>query len=167
MPNIWYNRNPDVEQFISPTIRGPYGMNQHFDFEPLNSNGQPNNSSLLRDDEYFITAPTVIYIKDGPVRVHGFYRGQYTIVTDEHTVYRRHAWNSLFNVKEDTTWNNIWIVDDLVNADARFQNSGGNPNHSHGNLSAFQPDDSCNGGGSQNVLGLVALYFSGSKYMVV
>ena len=156
MPNEWYNNNPDLEENISSTIRGPYGINQHFDFEPLNSNGQPNNSSLLRDDEYFITAPTVIYIKDGPVRVHGFYRGQYTIVTDEHTVYRRHAWNSLFNVKEDTTWNNIWIVDDLVNADARFQNSGGNPNHSHGNLSAFQPDDDCNGGGSQNVLGLVS-----------
>ena len=155
MPNEWYDGNPNEEEYISSTIRGPYGMNQHFDFEPLNDEGIPNSTSLIRDDEYQITSPTVIYIKDGPVRVHGFYNGQYTIVTDEYTTYRRHAWNSIFNVKQDTVWNNIWITDDLVNVDAMYMNSGGNPNHMHGNLSQFQPNEDCYGG-SQNAMGLVS-----------
>ena len=155
MPNEWYSVSPNEEDYIDQNVRGPYGTNQYYDFMPLNANGQENASSLLIDAEYFITSPTVIYIKDGPVRVKGFYNGQYTVVTDEHTTYRRHAWNSLFNIPEDTVWNNIWIVDDLVNADARNSGSGGFPSHSHGNLSNFQPSDDCQGG-SQNVMGLVS-----------
>ena len=137
MPDEWYNSSPDTENFIDPNVRGPYGTNQYYDFMPLNSNGQENSNSLLIDAEYFITSPTVIYIKDGPVRVKGFYNGQYTVVTDEHTTYRRHAWNNLFNIPVDTVWNNIWIVDDLVNADAKNVGVGGFPNHSDGNLSHF------------------------------
>ena len=76
-------------------------------------------------------------------------------MTDEHTTYRRHAWHSMFNVREDTTWNNIWITDDLINVDAMHENSGGNPNHTHGNLSSFQPTEDCEGG-SDNVIGLVS-----------
>ena len=155
MPDEWYNSSPDTENFIDPNVRGPYGTNQYYDFMPLNSNGQENSNSLLIDAEYFITSPTVIYIKDGPVRVKGFYNGQYTVVTDEHTTYRRHAWNSLFNIPVDTVWNNIWIVDDLVNADAKNVGVGGFPNHSDGNLSQFQPNEDCFGG-SQNVMGLVS-----------
>lgn len=159
MPDIWENNDPDDEELISSVISSSHGMNQHYDFEPLNSSGVPNPTSLLVDAEYSITGPTVIYIKDGPVRVHGFYKGQYTVVTDEHTTYRRHAWNSIFNVKEDTTWNNIWIVDDLVNADAINASATTGPGetgvHQHGNLSAFQPSDDCEGG-SNNVMGLVS-----------
>ena len=159
LPDEWYNNDPDQEEYISSVISGPHGMNQHFDFEPLNSNGVPNSNSLIVDAEYSITGPTVIYIKDGPVRVHGFYKGQYTVVTDEHTTYRRHAWNSLFNVKRDTVWNNIWIVDDLVNVDAQNASAATGPGetgiHQHGNLTNFQPSDDCQGG-SNNVMGLVS-----------
>tara|TARA_B100000900_G_scaffold74724_2_gene59615 strand:- start:651 stop:2741 length:2091 start_codon:yes stop_codon:yes gene_type:complete len=155
MPGEWYNNNPDLETYISETIRGPYGINQHFDFQPLNSNGIPSSTSLLREDEYLISSPTVFYIKDGPVRVSGFYKGQFTVVTDEHTKYRRHAWNSVFSVKQDTVWNNIWIIDDLVNVDAINSGFGGNPNHLTGNLSDFQPSDDCQGG-SNNAMGLVS-----------
>ena len=160
LPGEWSNNDPDAEELISSVISGSHGMNQHYDFESLNNNGTPNPNSLLIDAEYNITAPTVIYIKDGPVRVHGFYKGQYTVVTDEHTTYRRHAWNSLFNVKEDTIWNNIWIIDDLVNVDAINSSASTGPGetgtHFHGNMSIRQPDtDSCEGG-SNNVIGLVS-----------
>ena len=155
MPNQWYNLQPNQENFIDPNVRGPYGTNQHYDFMPINNTGQEDSNSLLIDDEYFITNPTVIYIKDGPVRVKGFYNGEYTVITDEYTTYRRHAWNGLFNVPTDTVWNNIWIVDDLVNADAIDESPGGYPYHSHGNLSDYQPTEDCNGG-SQNVMGLVS-----------
>mgnify|MGYP001437536199 CR=1 FL=1 len=50
MPIEWYNNNPDLEEYISPTIRGPYGVNQHSDFEPLNALGIPNSTSLIIDD---------------------------------------------------------------------------------------------------------------------
>ena len=156
MPLAWINRDPDLEGPITPTASGPHGVNQHFDFESLNGFGVPNNSSLLIDEQYSVTRPTVIYIKDGPVRVHGVYKGQFTIVTDEHTTYRRHAWNSLFNVKEDTVWNNIWITDDLFNIDALGLASGGFPNHSDGNLTTYQPSEDCSTGGSNNVMGLVS-----------
>ena len=155
MPNEWYNVSPANEDFIDPNVRGPYGTNQYYDFMPLNGSGQESGSSLLIDAEYITTGPTVVYIKDGPVRVKGFYNGQYTIVTDEHTTYRRHAWNSLFNIPVDTVWNNIWVVDDLVNADARNAGAGGFPNHTHGNLSDWQPTEDCLGG-SDNVMGLVS-----------
>ena len=152
MPNQWYNFQPDQEDFIHPNERGPYGLNQHYDFMPVNSIGQESSNSLLIDAEYFINSPTVIYIKDGPVRVKGFYKGQYTIVTDEHTTYKRHAHNQIAGAPEDTIWNNIWIVDDLVNADAK---NLGLEFHSSGNLSEFQPNDDCFGG-SENIMGLVS-----------
>ncbi len=66
---------------------------------------------------------TVIYVKGGPVRVHGIYNGRYTVVTDEFTPYRRHAWNGP-NIPVDTIWNNVWITSDLINKDAMGYPSG-------------------------------------------
>jgi len=90
--------------------------------------------------------PTAIYVKGGPVRVHGRYKGKYTVVTDEHTEYHRHAWaTSMGEAPNDTLWNNIWITDDLINDDASS------------NLSLYeaQPDEECNDGTNNN-MGLVS-----------
>ena len=90
--------------------------------------------------------PTAIYVKGGPVRVHGRYKGKYTIVTDEHTEYHRHAWaTDMGNAPRDTLWNNIWIIDDLINDDA----------DSNFSLYSAQPDEECNNG-SNNNMGLVS-----------
>ena len=98
--------------------------------------------------------PTAIYVKGGPVRVHGTYKGQYTVVTDEYTTYNRHAWGSNLSAQSggarlDTLWNNIWIIDDIRNSDASW----------NGSLLNAQPDEvddfGCEGG-SSNVLGLVS-----------
>ena len=62
-------------------VRGQHGMS-HFDFQPLDNLGNVDNESLLLDEERFLNKPTVIYVKDGPVRVHGTYKGRYTVVTD-------------------------------------------------------------------------------------
>ena len=94
-----------------------------------------------------------IYVKGGPVRVKGTYKGRYTIVTDEFTTYRRHAHG--INVAGinpiDTLWNNIWIVDDIVNTDG----------NAAGSLLSAQPDLDDDGNldcatGSSNTLGLVS-----------
>ncbi len=107
--------------------------------------------SLTEDTRYY-SSPVVIYIHDGPVRVHGTYKGKYSIVTDEYTTYRRHAWNDSLNgtIPPDTIWNNIWLTDDLVNADSN-----------DGNMSEKQPNDACRGG-SENSMGLV----SGSNIII-
>ena len=90
--------------------------------------------------------PTMIYVKGGPVRVRGTYKGKYTIITDEYQAYKRHAWGSGYipENKEDTLWTNIFILDDLINVDAEGSS-----------LLALQPDANCNGG-SDNALGLVS-----------
>ena len=138
------------------------------------TSGLPNNpnnwQSQLRDSHllpeyqaeghitYFYDGrPTAIYVKGGPVRVHGEYKGQYTVVTDEHTPYHRHAWGSGPNFpggpeKIDTLWNNIWLIDDIVNDDW-------NSYQGTKSLRNAQPEEvndlGCEGG-SENVLGLVS-----------
>ena len=105
----------------------------------------PNTDALLLNDVRYASGPTVIYIKNGPVRVHGIFNGRYTIVTDEHTEYRRHASSGLFGTK-DTIWNDIWITGDLVNADAA------NTSPYPGKMEDFQPDSTCSELGSENIV---------------
>ena len=92
-------------------------------------------------------AEVIIYVKGGPVRVHGRFKGAYSVVTsgwdsvggnncldagcagyDGYSTYRRHAWfnsNSAYGgAPIDTIPTNIWIINDLTNADAP---SGGPP----------------------------------------
>ena len=51
--------------------------------------------------------------------------GQYTIVTDDYTEYRRHDNMSIV----DRVWGNIWLIDDIVYAD------------SYANGAIIHPDD--------------------------
>ncbi len=96
--------------------------------------------------DYYFNRPTAIYVKGGPVSVHGEFSGRYTIMTDEHVVYRRHATQNAISQEYDTLWTNIWITDDLTNADATGWNN---------TLINAQPDENCDGG-SENILGLVS-----------
>ena len=141
--------NPSsTENYIDYTVSSPHGIaGQHFDFQPLNGNGEVDLDNFLLDEERSINTPVVIYVKDGPVRVHGTYKGRYSIVTDVFTAYRRHAWNSDLNgaTPIDTIWNNIWLTDDLLNDDANI----------YGNMDDMQPNSSCRGG-SDNSMGLIS-----------
>ena len=74
---------------------------------------------------YPYSGPSVIYIKGGQVLVRGRVGGQYTIVTDDYTEYRRHDNMSIV----DRVWGNIWLIDDIVYAD------------SHANGAIIHPDD--------------------------
>ena len=56
----------------------------------------------------------MIYIKGGQVLVRGIVDGQYTIVTDDFTEYRRHDNNEII----DRVWGNIWLIDDVVYNDS-------------------------------------------------
>jgi len=99
---------------------------------------------------YYYNNPIAIYVKGGPVRVKGRYKGRYTIVTDEYQTYKRHAWGLWGfppgSVPIDTLWTDIFITDDLFNADA-VGNS----------LLLAQPDEACSeNSGSDNRLGLVS-----------
>ena len=85
----------------------------------------------------------------------GYYKGRYTIVTDEYSTHRRHAWPSNENVPVDTVWNNIWLTGDLVNADAENRGDNGIPNIQDGNMRDLQPNSDCEGG-SKNSMGLVS-----------
>ena len=96
--------------------------------------------------DYYFNRPTAIYVKGGPVSVHGEFSGRYTIMTDEHVVYRRHATQNAISQEYDTLWTNIWITDDLINADATGWNN---------TLINAQPDENCDGG-SENILGVVS-----------
>jgi len=137
-----------ADDLLNNYIRGPHGFS-HFDFEPLGPTGQVNPNALLLDVFENGSENTVIYVKGGPVRVKGTYNGRYTVVTDEYTVYRRHATRYLFGgndlVPRDTVWNNIWLMDDLINVDA----------FPSGNMANYQPGDDCEGG-SDNIMGLVS-----------
>ena len=124
----------------------------------------------------------VIYIKGGPVRVHGVYKGRYTLVTSGYDVvgghneialetnalyngwatYKRHAQvrhqAPLIEQEIDTVRTNIWITGDLVNADAAgFNAYPPQPDvyDEDGNVVCLysEPGD-C--GSSKNVLGLVS-----------
>ena len=153
------------DSFINAIVQGTYGFH-HYDIPNIHASGsvwtsQLNDSHLLPEYQqdgfikyYCNSRPTAIYVKGGPVRVHGTYKGQYTVVTDEYTTYNRHAWGSNLSAssggaKLDTLWNNIWIIDDIRNADASWS----------GSLLNAQPDEVSNfgcEGGSENVLGLVS-----------
>ena len=151
---------PDYWGIVSST----HGFH-HYDFPEVYENGwvsqfeidnlEPFNSPDHLLPEFVATGgsktiicsnPTAIYVKGGPVRVRGRYKGKYTVVTDEHTEYHRHAWASTMGAApKDTLWNNIWIMDDLINDDA------------DSNFSLFdaQPDAECKDG-SENNMGLVS-----------
>ena len=161
MPVEWYSNDPEEEEYISHTISGPRGINQHFDVVESNTGELIANARGIRyleevSQTQYSPGTYVIYVKDGPVRVKGTYRGQYTIVTDEYTVYERHAERRVQagGAPKDTIWNNIFITGDLINYDALGQGYGV---HMHGNLSDFQQSDDCEDDlGSDNVLGLVS-----------
>ena len=145
---VYYTNPFSDEQYMDPTASASHGIRgQHFDFQPLDYDGNVDITSLLIDEQRSSSNPIVIYIKDGPVRVHGSYKGRYSIVTDEFTAYRRHAWNDSLSgqIPIDTIWNNIWLTDDLINADT----------FGDGNMQDIQPNDACRGG-SSNSMGLVS-----------
>lgn len=80
----------------------------HFDFEPTDGGHR-----LLRD-EYIFADSGVIYIQGGQLRVSGIIQGQYTLITDHRTEYMRPDTSHL----HDYCYNNIWLTDDLLYADA-------------------------------------------------
>ena len=125
------------------------GRIQHFDFEYWTAGGTgcdifncPDliyTSEFVHMDRTFFpngNTPKVIYIRGGQVLVRGTVDGQYTIVTDDYTEYRRHDNNSII----DRVWGNIWLIDDVLYTD------------SYNNGATIHPDD----GGTENVLGLIA-----------
>ena len=81
----------------------------HFDFEP-----PPGGADIMSPTMFYSGNQTVIYIRNGQVRVKGSVDGQYTIVTDKDTYYRRSDDFTIW----DRVWNNIWIVDDLIYTDS-------------------------------------------------
>lgn len=81
----------------------------HFDFEP--PNGTPD---IMAPTMFYAGDQTVIYVRNGQVRVKGTVDGQYTIVTDKDTYYRRSDDFTIY----DRVWNNIWITDDLIYQDS-------------------------------------------------
>ena len=96
--------------------------------------------------DYYFNNPTAIYVKGGQVSVHGEFKGRYTIMTDEYVTYRRHATQNATTQEIDTLWTNIWITDNITNADASGWNNS---------LINAQPDENCDDG-SENILGLVS-----------
>ena len=125
------------------------GRIQHFDFEYWFAGGPscdifncPDliyNSDYVHMDRTFFpkgNSPHVLYVKGGQVLVRGTVDGQYTIVTDDYTEYRRHDDMSII----DRVWGNIWLIDDVVYED------------SYSSGETIHPDD----GGTDNVLGLIA-----------
>ena len=145
---------------IDPIVQSNFGFH-HYDIPNIHSPGS-NWVSQLTDNQllpqyqtdghiiYYTNRPTAIYVKGGPVRVHGTYKGRYTVVTDEYVTYNRHAWGSNLSAQAgggrvDTLWGNIWITGDLENDDASW----------NGSLINAQPDEQCENG-SENILGLVS-----------
>ena len=128
------------------------GRIQHFDFEYWNFGGISGNNcdifscpDIIYNSEYVHmnrtffaggSSPTVIYVKGGQVLVRGTIDGQYSIVTDDYTEYRRH--DDL--TKIDRGWGNIWLINDIV-----YENSWASG-------SVMTPAN----GGSNGVLGLIA-----------
>ena len=128
------------------------GRIQHFDFEYWNAGGLAGTNcdiftcpDLIYDSEYVYMArtffskgssPQVLYVKGGQVLVRGIVDGQYTIVTDDFTEYRRHDDED----KIDRVWGNIWLINDIVYID------------SYASGEVIHPQD----GGTDNMLGLIA-----------
>ena len=145
-----------VEEYIDEDVRFSHGTH-HFDthnfkFDPNlfapEFSSSSMNSTMVTDDFYSPTNPVAIYVKGGPVMVHGTYIGKYTIITDEYITYVRHAYPTNSPnpdmTPRDTIMCNIWLVDDLVNADAI-----------NGSMALKQPTENCLGG-SNNIMGLVS-----------
>ena len=122
---------------------------QHFDFDYWTAGGPSCDiftcPQLIYDSDYVFMGrtffprgniPQVIYVKGGQVLVRGIVDGQYTIVTDDYTEYRRHDDPDII----DRVWGNIWLIDDVVYAD------------SYPNGEVVHPQN----GGSNHVLGLIA-----------
>lgn len=80
----------------------------HFDFEP------PNGTDYVMPETMFHDDRAVIYIKDGQLRVHGEVDGQFTVITDNYTEYRRQDDPNII----DWVWNNIWLIDDILYSDS-------------------------------------------------
>jgi len=143
--------------YTQPTT-GPAGFH-HFDVDQPPSNpltGELSTAGNITLDQTFSGSDnTIIYIKDGPVRVHGTFKGRYSIVTDEYTLYNRHAWNPIEESPIDTVWNNIWITGDLINADALPYGDDLEENITVGNLRDLQPNADC-ALITQNIMGLVS-----------
>ena len=124
------------------------GGRQHFDFDYWTAGGSCDifncpdeiyNSEYVYMGRTFFSrgnSPQVIYIKGGQVLVRGTVDGQYTIVTDDYTEYRRHDDNSII----DRVWGNIWLIDDVIYQD------------SFSNGQVIHPQN----GGTNHVLGLIA-----------
>ena len=106
------------EYFLDATISGPHGYSTSEYIPHSMETGLPDPNNLLSEEILTPNGPVVLYIQGGPVRVHGIYQGQYTILTDEYITYRRHAWPNNYYAPIDTLWCNIWITDDLRNAEA-------------------------------------------------
>ena len=122
---------------------------QHFDFDYWTAGGSSCDifscPQAIYDSDYVFmgrtffprgNTPQVIYIKGGQVLVRGVVDGNYTIVTDDYTEYRRHDDPDVI----DRVWGNIWLIDDIVYAD------------SYPSGEVVHPQN----GGSSNVLGLIA-----------
>ena len=153
----------DIENFTnSPQKTGiTTGPNEHFGY--FQNKGwfpaakdwdlslpQELGGNLIQDEVIpYEDSEVIIYVKGGPVRVRGTFKGAYTVVTsgwdavgdnncledgcagyDGYSTYRRHAW---FNnvpafggtAPSDTLRANIWIVGDLENVDVGIGDCGG------------------------------------------
>jgi len=136
---------------IDEDIQGTHGFHHYdthvYQYDPSDPNSafSTGSANVLSEEFYPYNQPTAIYIKGGQVLVHGRYKGKYTIITDEYTAYRRHAWSPNFSSPTDTVWCNIWLVDDIRNVDGS----------TNGSLYSVQPDEDCTGG-SSNVMGIVS-----------
>ena len=158
------NGNPAGSNYygaLDDIVQSTYGFH-HYDIAEIHAPGnnwtsQLTNSHLLPEYQdngfkvFYYNQPTAIYVKGGPVRVHGVYNGRYSVVTDEYTAYHRHAQGTAMGApKIDTLWNNIWLTDNIVNADRNTVTNS---------LLDGQPKSvtpyGCSGG-SDNVLGLVS-----------
>jgi|GEM_PF-683606 uncharacterized protein (TIGR02145 family) len=132
------------EYYYDTTISGPHGYSTSEYLTLSTETGLPDSSNLLSNQIIIPDGPKVIYIMGGPVRVHGLYKGKYTVITDEYSTYHRHAWPSNLEAPIDTLWCNIWITDDIRNADTP-----------EGNIGPPQPDEFCEQG-SNNRMGLIS-----------
>ena len=149
---------------LDDIVQSTYGFH-HYDVPDIHAPGnnwisQLTNSHLLPEYQdngfkvFYYNRPTAIYVKGGPVRIRGVYKGRYTVVTDEHTAYHRHAQGTAMGApKIDTLWNNIWLMDDIVNAD--YSPAGIDSKSLIGAQPKAVSDYGCSGG-SDNVLGLVS-----------
>ncbi len=80
----------------------------NFDFEPGIDGPDVMPERMVYADQ------GVIYVQNGQVRIKGVVDGNFTIVTDEYTEYRRHDDPTII----DRVYDNIWLIDDIYYADS-------------------------------------------------